>query len=806
MHMLADLRRLCRRNPGFTAFAIATLALGIGASTMVFTLVHTALVRALPFDHPESLVWMYNARTERDRAPFSIPDLDDYRRGNATLASLAVFTNWAANLTGIGPPERLEGTRVSGNFFDVLGSRAWLGRTIEPRDEDGDARVAVLTYGLWLRRFGGDAAIVGRDITLNGATYTVVGVLPRDFLFPFRDAALAVPATLRADPRRGDRGANFLRVVARLRPGLSLAAAKADLDAIAARLQRSYPVEDSRKIGVNLYPLHTEIVRDYQQILWTLFAAVLLFLAIGCGNLANLLFVRSVARGPEFALRTSLGASRWDVLRVLVTESLMLSIGGGVAGAGLAALGLSSWRRLGPANFPRIDEASFDVRVFGFAVGVTAIVALVCAAVPARAVTGAQSGVGGGTGRRSTSTRRERATQHAFVTIQVAGALVLLVCMGLVVRGFGEVERVDAGFTPAQALSMQLSLPPQAYTDVASIERFSNALRVRLGELGGLQSAGVVSLRPLSGLLSTIDVAFPDRPAPPPDEVPQAHFRVASAGYFAAAGIPIVAGRAFLDSDAAGSRRVAIVSQTFASRHWPGTPAVGRTVQIVESQPSAPMEVVGVVADVKQFTLDGAPTADLYVPLPQMPASQAALLAARTFWILRAHTDVRSFVNRMPDIVHDIDPDVAASSIQTLEDLVESSIAAWRVDVRLLQTFGPLAIALCAIGVYAVASFSTGTRRRELAIKAALGATRRELMVRTLREELRPVVLGIAIGAAAAAALAPRLGTLLFRASPFDPWSYGFAGVTLLTSALLASYVPARRAGAANPAELLHGV
>jgi len=337
---LADARRLCRRSPGFVAFAVVTLALGIGASTLVFTLVQTALVLSLPFEDPGSLIWMYNARTERERAPFSIPDLDDYRRANTTLANLAVFTNWAANLTGSGAPERLEGTRVSGNFFQVLGARAWLGRTLEPRDEDGEARVVVLTHGLWQRRFGGDIGIVGREVTLNGAAYTVVGVLPRGFLFPFREATLAVPATLRADPRRSDRGANFLRVVARLKPDVGLARADADLDAIAARLQRSYPNEDSRKVGVNLYPLHSEIVRDYQQILWTLFAAVLLFMAIGCGNLANLLLVRSVTRGPEFVLRASLGASRWQVLRQLAIEALVIAITGGIAGAGLAVAGL----------------------------------------------------------------------------------------------------------------------------------------------------------------------------------------------------------------------------------------------------------------------------------------------------------------------------------------------------------------------------------------------------------------------------------------------------------------------------------
>jgi len=803
MQVFADAGRLCRRSPGFAGFAVATLSLGIGAATLVFTLVHTALVRALPFTDPESLVWMYNARTERERAPFSIPDLDDYRRANTTLADMAVFTNWAANLTGIGPPERLEGTRVSGNFFQVLGAHAWLGRTLEPRDEDSDARVTVLSYGLWQRRFGADTAIVGRDITLNGAAYTVVGILPRGFLFPFREATLAVPTTLRADPRRSDRGANFLRVVARLGPGVGLARAKGDLDAIAARLQRSYPNEDSRKIGVNLYPLHTEIVRDYQQILWTLFAAVMLFLAIGCGNLANLLLVRSVSRGSEFALRASLGATRMHVLRQLAGEAIVLAAAGGLGGGGLAVAGLSVWRRFGPASFPRMDEATFDLRVFAFAMVLTLIVALVCAIVPARAAARAQAAAIGMTARRSTTTRRERAVQHAFVTIQAAGALVLLVCMGLVVRGFGELERVDAGFTPSQALSMQLSLPPRAYANAASIERFYQALRVRLTDMGTIRSAGVVSLRPLSGLLSTMDVAFPDRPTPPPDEVPQAHFRIASAGYFAAAGIPVLAGRPFLESDNARGRPVAIISQTFAARHWPGASAVGRAVQIVESQRSAPMEVVGVVADVKQFTLDGAPTADLYVPLPQMPGSQAALLAARTFWVIRADGDAASLVNRLSDVVHAVDPDVAASSIQTLDDVVESSIAAWRVDVRLLQTFGPLAIALCTIGVYAVASFSAGTRRRELAIKAALGATRRELIARTLREELWPVTLGVVIGGVSAVAIAPRLGTMLFHASPFDPWPYATACLSLLTAALLASYFPARRAGTSNPADLL---
>ena len=287
--------RLVRRQPGFSAFAILTLAIGIGSATAVYSLVHAVLLQDFPFAEPGRLAWMYNARTERDRAPFSIADLEDYRRDNTTLAGLAVFVNWTANLTGTGDAERLEGTRVSGDFFPLLGSPAAFGRALVPSDETSSERVVVLNHGLWVRRFGGDASIVGTRVVLNGAPYLVVGVMPPGFLFPFRDAELAVPITLRDHPLRTDRGANFLRVVARLKPGVTFEQAKADLDATAHRLQRAYPDDDARKTGVNLYPLHAEIVGDYRQILWTLFAAVGVLLAIGCGNLANVLLVRLAA-------------------------------------------------------------------------------------------------------------------------------------------------------------------------------------------------------------------------------------------------------------------------------------------------------------------------------------------------------------------------------------------------------------------------------------------------------------------------------------------------------------------------------
>jgi putative ABC transport system permease protein len=805
--MLPDLRQAVRmmvRAPGFTMLAVLILAIGIGAATLVFSLVHAALVRALPFDHPERIVWMYNLRTERDRAPLSIPDVDDYRRQSSSLAGLALFTNWSANLTGIGTPERLEGTRVSGNFFELLGLRPLIGRSLQADDERGDARVTVLTHGLWLRRFGGDAAIVGRTVALNGADYTVVGVLPPGFMFPFRDAELAVPLVLHNDPRRADRGANFLRVVARLGPGVTIAQAKADLDTIAHRLQRLYPTENARKTGVSLYPLHTEIVRDYQTILWTLFAAVAVLLAVGCGNLANLLLVRNAGRQTELALRLSLGASRGRLVRLLLCEAVVLAIAGAIAGIALAAIGLVAWRAWGPASFPRMTEVTLNTPVLLFAMGVACATALACGALPAWfASRDTADALRGGT-RAMTTGRSHARARRTLVGLQVAAATVLLVGMGLTARGFTRLARVAPGFTPDRSLAVQLSLPPRVYANRDALVRFAEALERRLVARGDVESTGLVSLLPLSGLLSTMDVAFPDREAPAPDEVPQAHFRVVSPGYFAAAGIAVLQGRVFTEDDRTDSRPVAIVSRTFAERHWPGGQAVGRFVQIVQATASAPIEVVGMVSDVKQFTLDAPSTADLYVPLRQMPSSQASLLAARMFWIVRGREAPATMAGAVREAVSKIDPGVATSSARTLDAVLSASLGARRVNVRLLQAFGLVAMLLCAIAAYGVAAFSARVRRRELAIRAALGARRFELATLMLRSELRPVIVGIAAGLLAAFVAATRVFGTPFETDPHDVVTYVAVGVGLLIVATIASAAPARRAGATNPIDALN--
>jgi putative ABC transport system permease protein len=792
------------RAPAFALLAVLVLGTGIGAATTMFSLVHAVLLRALPFADPDRVVWMYNLRTERDRAPLSIPDVEDYRQQSSTLAGLAVFTNWTANLTGVGSPERLEGTRVSGNFFEVLGLRPFLGRPIQTEDEESERRVTVLTHGLWIRRFGGARDIVGQTVSLNGSTYTVVGVLPPEFMFPFRDAEVAVPLSLRSDPRRSDRGANFLRVVARLSTGVTLEQAKKDLDVIAHRLQQLYPNENARKTGVSLYPLHTEIVRDYRTILWTLFAAVGVLLAVGCGNLANLLLVRTAGRRTEFAVRLSFGATRGRLVRQLLGEAAVIALASAAAGIGLAVIGLTMWQTWGPASFPRMAAVGLNRDVLIFALGTSTLTAVTCGALPAWFVSRDVASALRGTARTMTTGRASSGIRRLFVGLQVAAATVLLIGMGLTARGFARLERIAPGFAADRRLSVQLSLPPRGYSSRDSLLHFYEALEERLRITPGVETAGVVSLLPLSGFLSTMDIALPDRAAPPPDEVPQAHFRVVSPGYFAAAGINVLAGRAFTEHDRSEGQPVAIVSRTFADRHWPGGAAVGKSVQIVQSNPSPLLEVVGVVNDVKQFTMDAPSTADLYVPIRQMPVSQTSSLAARMFWVIRGHVEREKLERAVREAVLQIDPGIATSSARTLEAVLSTSLGARRASVRVLEVFGQVAMVLCAIGVYGVAAFSTATRRRELAIRAALGARRQDLSALMLRSELKPIVGGIALGLGSALLTGPILFGMPFDTQPRDAVIYISVGIGLLAVATLASLVPIRRASATNPGDVLH--
>jgi putative ABC transport system permease protein len=481
----------------------------------------------------------------------------------------------------------------------------------------------------------------------------------------------------------------------------------------------------------------------------------------------------------------------------------LLAALGGVFGFVLAHVGLAGWRAWGPADFPQMAEIAIDWHVLLFAAVLSGVTALACGAAPAWFASRGEALPVRDAARTTTTNRAQRAVQQAFVAAQIAAATVLLVSMLLMARGLARLEQVPPGFTPSQALSVQLSLPPGVYGNPEALMRFFETLRDRLSAIPGVESAGVVSLPPLSGLLSTADIALPDRPAPPQDEVPQAHLRVATAEYFDAAGIDVLQGRSFDDHDRQEGQRVAIVSRTFAARHWPRESAVGKAVQIAQANASPRLEVVGVVSDVKQFTLDAPATADLYVPLHQMPTFQAPLIAARMYWVVRGRFEVATLTQAIRSAVAQVDPGVAASSMRTLESLWRTSLVSRRANVRLLEVFADVAVVLCALGVYGVAAFAARTRRRELAIRAALGGSRRELTIFMLRRELWPVLLGLVVGLVIAAGAAPVLFGGVFGISPRDGTTYLQVAAILLVVAVVATYIPVRRAGATDPSEAL---
>jgi putative ABC transport system permease protein len=658
--------------------------------------------------------------------------------------------------------------------------------------------VAVLTDRLWRRRFGADPAIVGQVVSLNGAGHTVVGVLPPGFVFPFRDAELAVPLSVETDPRRTDRGAGFLRVVARLKPGVSLSSAKANLDAIGARLRRDYPATNAKKLGVNLFPLDREIVGDARVLLLTLLAAVTLLLFVACANIANLLLVAIASRRRELSVRAALGASPRQVAWQLLSEIAVVVAAGGLAGlfVGRALARVFVW--WGGTALPRLDDIGVTPGVATFAAAATAAAAMVCGVTPAWICSRSVAAGLLGEGRTSSEGAAHGRFRRAFVAVQIGVALVLLVAMTLTVRSFHRLQAVHAGFDGTSVLSLQLALPPVRYATPAAITTFADKLTADLGDLPAIGETAAISLLPLSGLLSAQDYRAVGKPEPPPDEIPQAHYRIVTPRYFHVMGIAI-RGREFDDTDRESTRRVAVVSRTLADRHWPGASPIGEHVLVGPDS----LEIVGVCGDVKQFGLDGAPTADLYVPLRQMPANQSPLVAGRMYWVVGTLEDPMTAADPVRAAVRRLDKDVATSSVRPMPLVLAASVGARRFDTDLISVAGAASLLLALIGVYSVTSFSMARRTREIGIRLTLGARPAQILVTVLASEWRPIALGLAAGTLGGGIAARALASVLFATSGVEPLVIGGAAATLGVAAVAASYLPARRAVRADPLSAL---
>jgi putative ABC transport system permease protein len=797
---LQDVRYALRslgKSPGFTAVAVLTLALGIGFNTAVFSVVDAAVFRPLAYAKPAELVRLIDTNPSRGIDRFSSSPLNfvDWRAQNRTLAAMAAYTRNDVTLVEGTAPERLQGQSVSPALFPLLGVAPMLGRAFDLDDEKpGRDKTAVLSFELWQRRFGGDRAIVGKTIALEGGKRTVVGVMPRVFRFPIsKSAELWMPLVLDADTLE-NRGAHWLSVIARVKPGVTLAQASADLDVIAARLEAAYPAKN-KGWGIVVTPLSEAVVGRSKKPLLLLLGAVAFVLLIACVNVSNLLVARGVGRRREVAVRTALGAGRARLIRQLLTESLVLAILGGAAGALLAVWGAEALVALSAGTLPRSAEAGVDGRVLLFALAASLATAAVSGLWPALRATTAADGETLREGHGSAGLPRGAArARRALLVVEVALTMVLLAGAVLLLRSMAAVLRVDPGFRAAGALTARLELPEARYPERAQQAVFYRELQSRIAALPGVAAVGTSNFAPLSGSRWTLSTKFLDHPVPAGDE-PSLEYRVAGGEFFRAAGIPLKRGRFFTAGDRADAPLVAIVTEAAARRHFPAEDPIGRQI-VIGDRVKEPRRIVGVVGDVLEGGLTEPAAPELYVPAEQVPWSGMAV-------IVRADGDPMRLVPSLRAVIASLDRSLPVEDIGRLSDAVSRSLGERRFALTLLSAFSVLALILAAVGIYGVVSYTAAQRQREVGIRMALGARRADVLRLFVREALALAGAGILLGLALAAGATRLLSGMLFGVAPSDPASYAAVSILLFAAVLAASLLPAHRATGISPVEAL---
>ncbi len=795
--------RMAAKRPGFTATALATLAIGIGATSALFSVVNGILLRPLPFPDPEQLVmvWSPDARRGGHRGALSYPDFADHRRQSSSFEDMAALHSKGYTLVTSSGAERVEGARVSGGFFELLRVRPAVGRTFtHDEDRPGGPRVAVLGHSLWQSRFGADPAVVGRAVRLDDESYTVIGVLPPGFKFPYEidDAAIWTPISLDDKDGLEERGMHSLAAVGRLRPGVGVTAARTDVATVAARLEKQYPDTNTGR-GGNVRPLHEEVVGRTRGGLLLLLGAVACVLLVACANVANLLLARGTEREREVAIRGALGAGRWRLARQLLTESALLGLMGGWLGLALAYWGVAALVAIAPADLPRLDEVRLDVRVALFTFAVSLVTSLLFGSGPALRASRPDLARGlaeGGRGAGTAGGKAHHRLRHALIVGEVALSLMLLAGAGLLLRSLGKVLSVDPGFDPEKTLTAQIHLPETRYATPEQTAAFYRALVERLAALPGVTAAGAIAPLPFVRQMFITSIHDAAGPEPPPGQRQIAHYKSATPGFFAALGIPLRSGRLLADSDVRGRARAVVLSESLARRHFPGQDAVGRHVKfgvgIDKEDEEAAWEVVGVVGDVAPDRLDADREPVFYASGWQQPWPWMSV-------VLRSSLDAATLAASLRYEARAIDPEVPVHRVRTMPELLADSVAQRRFQSTLLAIFAGAGLTLAAIGLYGVMTFSVSLRTREIGIRMALGAERHRVLADVLRQGFGLAAAGLAAGLVAALALARLITGLLFGVSASDPPAFGAASLLLLATALLASYLPARRATRVDP-------
>jgi len=783
------------KNPGFTAVAVLTLALGIGANTAIFSVVDSVLLKPLPFDEPGQLVQVWEAPGPGQRNWASPGAFLDWKAHGSVFEDLSLLDGRELNLTGEGEPERVSGLGMSAGGLKILRARPILGRGFAPdEDQPGKDQVVVLSHGFWQRRFGGDVSVVGRTIRLNDQSHTVIGVLaptalpwgPSDFVVPIAVSPSAV----------NERGSHWLQAFGRLKPGETVERAGAEMSAVAARLRPLYPAW-KQGWGTTIVPLHEQLTGKVKPTLLVLFGAVGCVLLIACGNVANLLLAKSASRQKEMAVRAALGASRWRVIRQLLAESMVLSLAGALLGVLLAFWSVGAIRGLDAVNLPRTQELGLDFRVLGFAVLVSLLAGVAFGLMPALHTV--RDGLNDllKDGARNTGAGSRNRVRSGLIVAEVALSLVLLFGAGLLLNSFVRLSHVPSGIDPRNVLTMQLTLPEKKYPDAARRADFFERSLERISALPGVEAAGVVGKRPVGG--GSMDTTFGI--AGRSDAPPNGHgvdFDFCTPDYFRAAGIPLRQGRSFAWGDQAGSPRVVIINEALAREHFPNQNPLGQRIHmdVATGKMDEGWEIVGVVGDVRQHGLGKDVRPCVYRPQAFSFMSSGNLMVRTTGAPLALAESVRKAV-----LETDLNQPVA--NLRTMEQALASSLAERRFILLLLGGFAGAALLLAAIGLYGVIAFAVSQRTREIGIRMALGASRRNVLQLVLGSGMKLVGIGIVLGGVAALGLTRVLTKLLYGVEPTDPATFTCVALLLLLVSLFASLLPARRAARVDPMEAL---
>ncbi|HKP35724.1 MAG TPA: ABC transporter permease [Pyrinomonadaceae bacterium] len=816
--VLRDLRygaRMLLKTPSLTFVVVLALALGIGANTAIFSVINTVLLKPLPYDQPEQLIFLNERSPVLDEMSISYPNFTDWRNQNHVFEKIGVYNRNSYNLTGYGEAERIPTAQVSADLFSALRVNAAVGRVFtNEEDQPGANRVVVLSYALWQRRFGGQNSIVNQSLTLSGRSYTVIGVMPQDYAFPSRVEMWVPVGQLSAEPGWQERGNHpGLYGVARLKPGVTMEQAQADMNVISANLANQYPdsnTSNSARLRTMMEVVVGETVRDT---LWILFGAVAFVLLIACANIANLLLARATARRKEMAIRAAMGAGRWRIARQLLTESILLAVIGGGLGLLIARLTIKWILYMSPTAIPRSREITLDWKVLAFTLGVSLFTGILFGLVPAL-----QSGdvdVNETLKEAGRGTSARHWLRSSLVIVEVATTMVLLIGAGLMIRSFYRLQNVNPGFSYEQLTSFTVSLPQRKYTNEDQRNAFFQQLLQNLRTLPGVQSVAAASGLPLGNNGWQTSFVVDGQPPPKPGDAPLMEACTVTPDYFRTMNIPLMQGRFFTDQDnrsfVAGrdmskmnegerminGSNVIIVDQEFARRHWPNESAVGKRIKFGTDADAPALTVVGVVGRVKMESLDDdSNRVQGYFSFAQIPFGGMTI-------ILKGTGDPNQLISAAREQVKAVDPDQPIYNIRTMDEIRGESVAPQRLNLMLLSIFAGIAFVLAIVGIYGVMSYAVTQRTHEIGIRMAIGAQPRDVFRMILGQGMFLTIIGLVIGLVGAYGLTRLMAAMLFAVKPTDPLTFAGVAVLLTAVALIACYIPGRRATKVDPVKSL---